>query len=205
MDTEWISYQIWSDIAKSCGGVLTEKQYPTMIGMTAEETGEYVMRVSCVSFDLASTVSQVWRRVTERITNGIQPLPGAVELIQAFSDLHLPMAIASNSPTDYVETALKGLGLTAYFQYRVGIDQVAEGKPCPDLYLRAAEFLGVDARLCLAVEDSYVGSQSALRAGMRVLVVPSRHDDPAKFGECFGVYPSLMNIREDLDQVLRIT
>lgn len=202
MNTEWISYQVWQEVTQKYGGALPIGHYTTMTGMTAEETGEYVMRVTGVKFDLAKTVAYVWQTVTGKINEGIEPLPGSVALLEALKGRGLPLAIASNSPVAYIENALKGLGLRPYFQAISGVDQVERGKPFPDLYLRAAQLLGVSPERCLAVEDSYVGSQAALRAGMRVLAVPAKEDSHDKFSACYGIYESLVQVKDALNQVL---
>jgi HAD superfamily hydrolase (TIGR01509 family) len=202
MDSEWISFLVWREVAADAGGALKSEHYPTMIGLTAEETAEYVMQVSGASFDITATVDYVWREVTARISAGIAPLPGAEEILVELTRRGLPLAIASNSPTAYIHNALNGLRLGQYFKVIVGIDQVAEGKPAPDVYLRAAERLNVAPERCLALEDSLVGSQAAQAAGMRVLALPSKHDSRAKFSHCFGIYDSLVEVGEGLDVIL---
>ena len=202
MDTEWIAFLVWREVTERHHGRLADEHYPAMIGLTAEETGEYVMQKAGVRFPLESTVAWVWQQVTNRINAGIQPLPGSVELVSTLAARGLPLAIASNSPTSYIVNALNGLGLRDYFQETVGVDQVTQGKPAPDVYLRAAEKLGVSAEQCLAVEDSRVGAQAALRAGMRVLAVPSPHDDPRYFQHCYGIYHSLSDVHAIIDEVL---
>jgi HAD superfamily hydrolase (TIGR01509 family) len=202
MDSEWISFLVWREVAAANGGTLKAEHYPTMIGLTAEETAEYVMQVSGARFDLTETVAYVWREVTARIAAGIEPLPGSGELLNELARRGLPMAIASNSPTAYIHTALNGLGLANYFSVIVGIDQVPQGKPAPDVYLLAAERLNVSPERCLVLEDSLVGSQAGLAAGMRVLAVPSKHDHSAKFSACYGIYDSLIEVGESLDVIL---
>lgn len=202
MNTEWISYLVWKDIAARQGGALDESAYPVMVGLTAEETGEYVMQVSGALFELAPTVAEVWQRVLSAITAGIEPQPGARDLLEALTARGIPLAIASNSPASYIRASLDGLKLAKFFRHAVGVDQVSRGKPAPDLFLRAAELLGVESRLCMAVEDSYVGSQAALAAGMRVAAVPSHLDDPGRFAGCFGVYRSLADLGSDLERIL---
>lgn len=202
MDSEWISFLVWREIAQNHGGTLRSEHYPTMVGMTAEETAEYVMQVSGARFDLEETVSYIWREVTARISAGITPLPGACELLIELAQRGLPLAIASNSPTAYIHNALSGLGMDRFFQAVAGVDEVEQGKPAPDVYLLAAARLGAAPDACLAVEDSLVGSQAALAAGMRVLAVPSKHDQPAKFQSCYGIYDSLIEVGEGLEGIL---
>jgi HAD superfamily hydrolase (TIGR01509 family) len=174
-----------------------------MVGITAEETAEYVMQAANVRFDPHSAVTNVWREVTRRISSEAEPLPDAVELVSELAERGLPLAIASNSPSAYIQKALNGLGLSKYFGYTIGVDQVAQGKPAPEIYLRAAEALGAPPERCLAIEDSLAGSQSALNAGMRVLAVPQKHSDPAGFQACYRVFDSLGCIRREMESVLR--
>lgn len=202
MNSEWISYLVWADIAIEKGGVLTPSYYPGMVGLTAEETCGYVMQAAGITLNLVETVDRVWKIVTERIGTGIDPQPGASDLLCELNRREIPMAIASNSPSDYINQALHGLKFSPFFQETVGVDQVKNGKPAPDVYLQAAERLGVDPIHCLAIEDSLVGSQSALSAGMRVLAVPAPEDDRGKFSACFGIYDSLVQVKNELDFVL---
>lgn len=202
MDSEWVSFLIWREVAQANGGTLKAEHFPVMTGMAAEEAAEYVMRVSGARFPLTETVAYIWHEVTARITTGIAPLPGSGELLVELTRRGLLLAIASNSPTAYIQTALNGLGMVSYFSAIAGVDEVAQGKPAPDVYLLAASRLGVSPQHCLALEDSLVGSQAALAAGMRVLAVPSKHDQPAKFTACFGIYDSLVDVGESLDAIL---
>ena len=205
IDTEWISYLVWVEIVRQYGGNLTKENFPNMIGLTGEETAEYVMRATGISFEMAPTVARVWEIIIQRIQSGIEPMPGAAQLLQTLSERGYPMAIASNSPTEYIETTLQGLGLRSFFCDINSIDHVVEGKPAPDIYLRAAHRLGVSPESCLAIEDSYVGSQAAIKAGMRVLAVPTWRDKREKFANCFRVYGSLLEIHEELETALNFS
>jgi HAD superfamily hydrolase (TIGR01509 family) len=102
----------------------------------------------------------------------IEPLPGAVELLDAAAR-HGPVAVATASPRAFVLPALRQLGPSAA---RLGAvvcgEDVTRAKPAPDPYLRAAACLGIDPALCTAVEDSPAGIRSAAAAGMRVLAIP---------------------------------
>jgi beta-phosphoglucomutase-like phosphatase (HAD superfamily) len=79
---------------------------------------------------------------------------------------------------------------------------VAQGKPAQDVYLRAAELCEADPRRCLAIEDSRTGVQSAVNAGMRVIAVPDHHDHQDGFTAAWKIYPSLVQVQDDLDELL---
>ena len=88
-----------------------------------------------------------------------------------------PMALVTNTQRALTERALNGIG-RHYFSATVCGDEVADGKPAPDPYLRAAELLGLAPQQCLAVEDSVTGTAAAERAGCPVLVVPNDVEVP---------------------------
>jgi HAD superfamily hydrolase (TIGR01509 family) len=83
----------------------------------------------------------------------------------------MPIAIASSSPRARVDRTLAAAGITDLFDVTVAGDEVERGKPAPDLFLAAAEKLAVPPERCVAVEDSPVGVESALDAGMTVVAV----------------------------------
>ncbi|GAB2530313.1 HAD superfamily hydrolase (TIGR01509 family) [Paramicrobacterium agarici] len=87
----------------------------------------------------------------------------------ALDSIELPTAVASNSTHERIRSSLATVGLLARFEGRIcSAEDVANGKPAPDVYLKAAETLGVDPARCIAVEDSRFGVQAARAAGMTV-------------------------------------
>ncbi len=203
INSEWLGLKVWREQAERCGGTLSEAIYSEIVGTSVEESALCVMRHAGVTFDLAEGTAWYWRRMIERLKTEIEPLPGAVELVRALAARGCALAIASNAPSDYIQSALTGLGLLDLFPVRVGVDQVAQGKPAPDVYLSAARRLGIPPRHCLAVEDSRPGAQAAVEAGLRVIAVPDASDRPDEFQNAWRVYPSLMQVRQELDTLLQ--
>ena len=118
-------------------------------------------------------VGEMDELVFEAIEEGVQPMPGAVELLAALEQAGIPRALCSNSPRPFVEQATAKAGVAGSFLAMVTGDDVEKGKPAPDPYLETARLLGVEPASCVALEDSPPGAMSAHRAGMTVLVVPS--------------------------------
>ncbi len=85
----------------------------------------------------------------------------------------IPMAIATGGSRFVIEKTLKIVGISDWFDEVVTADDVTEGKPAPDIFLKAAQLLGVDPRKCLALEDAPAGILSAQLAGMHVIAIPS--------------------------------
>jgi beta-phosphoglucomutase len=99
--------------------------------------------------------------------------------IRSFLEFHRgdPMAVASNAEPANVEFTLERAGLRHFFRVVVDGHQVRHPKPHPDVYLRAAQLLGIAAENCLVFEDSYSGVQAARAAGARVIGVLTTHGD----------------------------
>jgi len=105
-------------------------------------------------------------------------LPGAREAVASVAGA-FPLGLASSSNRRVIDVVLRELGVADRFAATVSSEEVARGKPAPDVYLEAAARLGVDARACVAIEDSENGIRSAAAAGMRVIAVPNEAFPPA--------------------------
>jgi HAD superfamily hydrolase (TIGR01509 family) len=106
-------------------------------------------------------------------------VPGAPEAVRRLADAGLRLALASSSNRELIDAVLHRLELSSSFEVTVSSEEVARGKPAPDVYLEAARRLGVDPSHCAAVEDSASGIRAAHAAGMRVVAYPNRHYPPA--------------------------
>jgi HAD superfamily hydrolase (TIGR01509 family) len=142
-------------------------------GMNALDVAATIHRV----LRPALPVGECQRLMREQLLNNFQSRPavaqpGAVELVRRMATL-APLAVASGSPMEAIELTLRGLGIETAFQVVLSSESVKRGKPHPDVFMAAAERLGVAAQDCLVFEDSLVGVQAARAAGMRVFVVPS--------------------------------
>ena len=102
-------------------------------------------------------------------------LPGAVELVRGLRETGTPLAVASSSHRANVTTCLDRLGIAGEFDAVVCGDDVTNGKPDPEIYLRAAELLGVPPEQCLAIEDAPAGIRAARAAGMTCWAVRTEY------------------------------
>jgi HAD superfamily hydrolase (TIGR01509 family) len=109
----------------------------------------------------------------EEVLRGAPPMPGVVELLTALRQAGTPVALASNSSSEFIERALATGGVEGCFDAIVTADDVERPKPAPDVYLAAAAALGAEPGECVALEDSQTGVAAARAAGMVVIGVPS--------------------------------
>jgi HAD superfamily hydrolase (TIGR01509 family) len=96
----------------------------------------------------------------------IPEIPGVRQLIEELTQLGIPMAVASSSSREIVELILSKVGIRHFFRTTVSGEEAPQGKPAPDIYLKAAATLGVEPRNCVAIEDSPPGVEGAKNAGM---------------------------------------
>ena len=102
---------------------------------------------------------------------GMTILPGARELLAALKTSGIPRAVASSTPRTNLDSIFASTGLNEFFDAVVSADDVVNGKPAPDVFLKAASLLGVPPERCVVFEDALFGIEAAQRAGMKVVAV----------------------------------
>jgi beta-phosphoglucomutase-like phosphatase (HAD superfamily) len=121
---------------------------------------------------------------------------GVLELLDTLDQFRLPRAIATSSSRRTVERHLTAHNLMGRFLEIVGRDDYERGKPAPDPFLKAAQRLGVEPHLCLALEDSHNGVRSASSAGMMTIMVPDLLEPTDEIrGLCAFVVRDLYEVR----------
>ena len=126
------------------------------------------------------TPAQVHQRIIDFVASGIasqgSAKTGLPALLDAIAARQLKIAVATNSPKQLLDTTLARLDIAHYFSACCHLELVKQGKPAPDIYLLAAEKLGVAPRHCLVFEDSIAGITAAKAAGMTVVALPAEHE-----------------------------
>jgi len=116
---------------------------------------------------------ELYRQIVRE--QGVRVLPGARELLRALMRLGIPRSVGSSTPRENLDAIFAVTGLGALFDAVVCGDDVANGKPAPDVFHLAASKLRLSPDKCLVIEDAHVGIEAAHRAGMRVLAVATTH------------------------------
>lgn len=107
----------------------------------------------------------------------LKPLPGLHLFLKQLKQKNIPVGLATMGDQNNLEMTLKQLEITSYFHSTTGGDQVKQGKPHPEIFLRAAEKIGVDPQDCLAFEDTQSGLTAAQAAGMQVVGVATQFSE----------------------------
>jgi HAD superfamily hydrolase (TIGR01509 family) len=158
-------------------GTWTDSATRAMQGMSSPEWSRYLRD----ELGVALEPDEISRRVVERVLavyrREVPLLPGAVDAVRRLAG-HWPLGLASSSNRPVIDAVLRSAGLTECFSATVSGDEVARGKPSPDVYLAAARKLDVDPVRAAAVEDSTNGLRAGAAAGMLVIAVPNREFPP---------------------------
>ncbi len=194
IESESIAYLVLCEMLGRYGKNFTEESYQYLIGRDPKECVDYLIETLDLPLTQQDFNENYWSERTERMCRDAFPAPGLVDLMQFLSDRGLVLGVASNSPSGYVIEVLEALGLSEYFSCVRCREDVVHGKPAADIYLAAAACLGVDHAHCLVLEDSPIGLQAALNAGMRCLVVPNEELEGEDFSGAEGRFKSLVTV-----------
>lgn len=200
--SEDICLDAWQRTLAPYGKVMSDETYRKLIGTSQKSSIEHVITEMGIHAAPEELDHGFWAALVDAADRGVRPMPGVYALVAHLQGLGLKLGVASNSVTAYVRKAVNQIGLLPLFDSISGVDQVAEGKPAPDLYLRVARDLGCAPETCLAVEDSPSGVQAATAARMTCILVPN--PDLALSDDCGAafVFPSLGEFDQNLERVL---
>jgi HAD superfamily hydrolase (TIGR01509 family) len=177
------SEQVWDEarraLAAERGRPWPDTASRDMMGMSSPEWSRYMHDVVGVPDSPEEISAEVVRRLDRIYRERLPLLPGAVEAVERLAD-RWPLGLASSSNRELIDLVLELSGLARHFRATVSSEEVASGKPAPDVYLEAARRLEVAPDRCAAVEDSENGILSAKAAGMRVLAIPNPHFPPSE-------------------------
>ena len=175
------SEQVWDEVreryVREVGRTYTDSATRGMMGMSSLEWSRYMADQLGVPGTPEEINAAIVARMLERYGEAPPLIPGAVEAVRRCAE-RWPLAVASSSNPELIEVVLDVAGLHDVIPVVVSSQEVARGKPAPDVYLEAARRLGVEPQLCAAVEDSHNGIRSASAAGMRVIAIPNPHFPP---------------------------
>ena len=173
-DSEPHSLASWEAVLEERGVKLDQLTIESILGLRIDATA----RTLIDKYHLSATAQELADAKTgyqiAHLDGNVKPMPGLIELLDELDRRGLPKAIASSGIRRYVEAVLRVNGLLDRFSVIISGDQVARGKPAPDMFLLAAKLMGVPAEQCLVFEDAEPGIRGALAAGMKVVHVPSR-------------------------------
>jgi HAD superfamily hydrolase (TIGR01509 family) len=174
LDTESVWTRAEEDLFERRGRVFTPEHKLELVGTPAHVAGEILSRQLDEPGRATQLVAELDELVMEELGRGVEPMPGAVALLDDLRAIDMPLGLVSNSPRRFIELAMELVGLNGRFGVVVSGHETPAPKPAPDPYLAACEGLGVEPALDVVVlEDSPTGVEAGVAAGLTVLGVPS--------------------------------
>jgi HAD superfamily hydrolase (TIGR01509 family) len=196
VDSERMERRVWQRVAQELDIDLSDERFATFVGHSGDRNDALLRHYFGEAFDVPRFRAMCHRGMHDLVEReGVTLRPGAREWLAFVSALDIPLGLATSSGPAAVRERLGDL-LHVFAAVATRAD-VEHGKPHPDLYLEAARRLGIAPETGIAVEDSPAGTQAALAAGMRVVVVPDLVMPPDDLApRLAAVFPSLHALRE---------
>lgn len=150
---------------------LSKDQFMGVAGMSLQQTIEFWNQTHQVQIDGTLVISEK-NRYFEEHRGSVTPLEPTVEFARSLQSKNIPISVASGGHREDVDFTLNQIGVSDLFPVVVTADDVKTGKPAPDLFLLAAQKMGVEPTECCVLEDSELGIQAAEKAGMGWIRLP---------------------------------
>ncbi len=193
VDNMMVHHQAWQRKLKSLGLELTLDQVREQIHGVNEEI---LKRLFGDRFTEAERLHHAADKEAEyRKIYKPELITGLPALLTTLRKNNVPMAIGSAAPRENVDFVLDGLNIRHYFEAILHAGDVKNGKPNPEIYIKAADRLGVPVERCLVLEDSPTGAEAAQSAGCGIVIVTSSHLE-AEFQKFRNIRMFIRNYQE---------
>ncbi len=178
VDSEPVWEQVRRQVVAELGGHWAADAQDRMMGMSTGEWARYLSEDLGAGLPADEIAAVVIDRMAARYNDQLPLMPGAVGAVRGLA-ARWPLGLASSSLGSLISAVLDAASLRASFVAVMSAEQVARGKPAPDIYLAVADRLGRRPERCAAVEDSANGLRSAASAGFQVIAIPHPKYPPA--------------------------
>lgn len=169
--------------------------YSGTIGLPVAESLRMYLRDFPIPLSYEDFTAERNRLVAAQMETALRPMPGLLALLDLLRERGVALAVATSGTRAYITRNLERFGLAEYFQAVVCIDDVARGKPHPDLVLRALEVTTTPAEEAIMLEDAPHGVEAAYRAGVFCVAVPTRGIDLNLYRKAGAIASDLLAVR----------
>lgn len=166
----------WQLLADELGRTLTPDSFIRGFGMKSDRIIEEIHGWAKERSEIARLANRKEALYRELVADGqIAPLPGVVEWLHRLNEAAVPCAVASSTARQNIDAVLRRIGLEEAFREIISAQDVVHGKPDPEVFLKAADRLGIVPARSVVFEDAHVGIEAAHAAGMKVVAVATTH------------------------------
>lgn len=192
-DTERLARMGWEGAFAENGFTLDDVLYLRLVGRTIPDVAAILQAEFGEEFPFERIYGRRQQIYEDHLTcHGVPYKPGLMEVLDFLRAHQVPLAVASSTPRAFGRKKIESSGLQDRFQAVAFGDEVAHGKPAPDIFLLAADRLGYPPKECIVIEDSEAGIQAAHAAGALPLMVPDlKQPAPEIRSLAFGVFETL--------------
>ncbi len=181
IDSEPLYRLVAQRAARDLGHEVTDEIFFTWMGLPPAAVEASIIQSMGRDFPMAAfrnRFREIWHEYTN--SHGVRAQPGIGDLLAKLQARHIPYGVATSTQRKQAERSLQLAGLWTYIDKLVAGNEVEIGKPAPEIFLRAADQIGVEPERCVALEDSEAGVRSASSARMLTIMVPDLHQPSAE-------------------------
>jgi HAD superfamily hydrolase (TIGR01509 family) len=194
IDSEPLHLCAYQELLQGFGITFTEADNYPFIGRTDLELAQHLIALHKLPVQPLQLIEKKEAVLARLFGTKLMPMPGLMMVLERAGQICLPTAVASSATLPTIQLVIKTLDIARYFQTLTSGDEVEHGKPAPDVYLLAAERIGVSPKNCLVIEDSLNGVLAAKAAGMQCIAIPcqaTKHQDHTKADKILGTLEAL--------------
>ena len=181
LNTEHLYDVVINDLLSTRGQSFTRETKLAMMGRGAQPALKILKERHNLTEDWTSLAQEIESRLIRILPDKLGLMPGVQILLDKIKQCDRPAVVVTSSPRSFAVAALRQVDILERFEFLVCGEDVERGKPAPDIYMKAAEKLGVPPHQILALEDSHTGSHAAVAAGFHTIAVPGEHSADQDF------------------------
>jgi HAD superfamily hydrolase (TIGR01509 family) len=174
-NTEELYQEVGSELLRRRGYVFTQELLDQMMGRPSHVALQLMIDTHTLKATVEELLAETDEIFPEILKARLAPMPGLVELLAALEKKAIPKGIATSSRRSFVERVLGTFGYEPRFSPILTSEDITHGKPDPEIYLKAAERLGIAPAEMVVLEDSQNGCRAAVAAGAITVAVPGEH------------------------------
>lgn len=202
IDSEPLAMEAWQAALRPFGHSIDGALFERMLGLRQTECAMLLRDHFHLPLPIEALTRQRNDTFLALLPGRLRAMPGLYELLAELQARRVKRAIATSGERRYVTTVLRSLALENIFDAIVVAEDVTRGKPAPDVYVLAAERLGLPPAQCLVLEDALNGVAAAKAAGMTCVAVPNPLSHLPDFAAADKVMPSLLAVCDHLDALM---